>query len=405
VAEAVLADNIDQNVALAKARAQAGPMWDVHARLLRRLEQEGKLDRALEFLPSDDVLNQRRQEGRGLTSPEFAVLLAYTKLDCYQQLLTSDLPEDPWCQQVLEGYFPQRLREKYADGIARHRLRREIVSTEVASSLVDRAGTSFLFRMVEETGASVPELARAHVAARRIFELDGLFTELETMGPAVPAPTQVSMLLTTRRLAERAARWLVRHRRPPLDVEGAETEFAECAVELAGLLPDALPEHEQAALEETAQDWIEAGAPPELARRVAALPWLEPALDLVEVGRPAGQDLPRSAGVFFALGEALELDWLRSHIEALPRDDRWQTLARAALRDDLQRERAALTAEVLAVGSLGDWMQAHQDRVEHYLLVLEDIRQTGVYDLSTLSVAMREVRALAGTPGGPSPET
>jgi glutamate dehydrogenase len=405
VAEAVLADNIDQNVALAKARAQAGPMADVHARLLRKLEQEGKLDRALEFLPSDEALNQRRQEGGGLTSPEFAVLLAYTKLDCYQQLLASDLPEDPWCEQVLCEYFPARLRERFAEAMDRHRLRREIVATEVSSSLVDRAGTSFLFRMVEETGASVPELARAHVAARRIFDLDDLFTELETMGPAVPGPTQISMLLTTRRLAERAARWLVRHRRPPLDVGRAVDDFADSAVELAGLLSEALPDHEQAFLKETADDWIEAGAPPELARRVAALPWLEPALDLVEVSQPAGHVLPESAGVFFALGEALELDWLRSYIEALPRDDRWQTLARAALRDDLQRERATLTAEVLAAGSLDDWLQAHQDRVEHYLLVLEDIRQTGVYDLSTLSVAMREVRALAGTPGGPSPET
>jgi glutamate dehydrogenase len=402
VAQEVLVDNIDQNVALAKARAQAGPMADVHTRLLRKLEAEGKLDRALEFLPSDEVLGQRRQEGRGLTSPEFAVLLAYAKLDCYQQLLASDLPEDPWCRQVLRDYFPARLRERFGEAMDRHRLRREIVATEVANCLVNRAGTSFLFRMVEETGATVPELARAHTAARRIFDLDDLFTELETMGPAVPAPTQVAMLLTARRLAERAARWLVRHRRPPLDVDGAVADFAECAVDLAGLLSEVLPDHEQAALEDIARGWVKAGVAPEPARRVAALPWLEPALDLVEVGRPAGQPLLESASVFFALGEALELDWLRSHIEALPRDDRWQTLARAALRDDLQRERAALTAEVMAVGSLDAWLQAHQSRVEHYLLVLEDVRQTSVFDLSTLSVAMREVRALAGSPGGPS---
>jgi glutamate dehydrogenase len=399
VAQAVLADNIDQNVALATARAQGAPMADVHARLLRKLEQEGKCDRPLEFLPSDEVLAQRRSDGLGLTSPEFAVLLAYTKLDCYQQLLASDLPEDPWCRQVLSDYFPARLRDRFGEAMDGHRLRREIVATKVASSLVDRAGTSFLFRMVEETGATVPELARAQVATRRIFGLEDLFTELETLGPEVPAATQVAMLLTTRRLAERVARWLVRHRRPPLDVDAAVAEFAEGAVHLAELLPGVLPDHEQAALEEMAQRWIEAGVPPELARRVAALPWLEPALDLVEVGQPAGQPLPEAASVFFALGEVLELDWLRGHIEALPRDDRWQTLARAALRDDCQRERAALTAEVLAMDSLDAWLQAHQSRVEHYLLVLEDVRQTGDYDLSTLSVAMREVRALAARLG------
>jgi glutamate dehydrogenase len=300
---------------------------------------------------------------------------------------------------VLSDYFPARLRDRFGEAMDGHRLRREIVATKVASSLVDRAGTSFLFRMVEETGATVPELARAQVATRRIFGLEDLFTELETLGPEVPAATQVAMLLTTRRLAERVARWLVRHRRPPLDVDAAVAEFAEGAVHLAELLPGVLPDHEQAALEEMAQRWIEAGVPPELARRVAALPWLEPALDLVEVGQPAGQPLPEAASVFFALGEVLELDWLRGHIEALPRDDRWQTLARAALRDDCQRERAALTAEVLAMDSLDAWLQAHQSRVEHYLLVLEDVRQTGDYDLSTLSVAMREVRALAARLG------
>ncbi|HEV7862067.1 MAG TPA: NAD-glutamate dehydrogenase domain-containing protein, partial [Acidimicrobiia bacterium] len=403
----VLRDNYDQTGALATARAQAAPMVDVHARYLRKLESEGGLDRAIEFLPTDEVLAQRRSAGTGLTSPEIAVLLAYTKLDVSSRLLASDACEDPWLARELLAYFPEPLRdERFASALVRHPLRREIIATRVTNLLVDRAGTSFIHRLAEETGASVPELACAHAAAWELFGLEGLWSAVEALDSVMPAATQIDMMLPIRRLAERASRWLVRHGPKPLDVAATIAANASGAARLANLLPALLSAADREAADARAAGWVEAGAGKDLAARVATLDALTPALDVLQVAGvetgalvtglgEADDALEETAAVYFALGERLELDWLRDRIAALPRDDRWQALARSALGDDYARERAALTAEVLRGGGLDLWMSLHQPGVERFLLVIDDIRAGATPDLATLSVAMREARALS----------
>jgi glutamate dehydrogenase len=436
VAAIILRDNYDQTGALATASAQAAPMVDVHARYLRRLETESGLDRAIEFLPSDEVLAQRRSAGAGLTSPEFSVLLAYTKINVSSRLLASDACEDPWFLRELAAYFPAPLRdERFASAIARHPLRREIVATRVTNVLVDRAGTSFIHRLTEETGAAVPELARAHAAAWEIFGLEELWSAVEALDNVVPAAVQIEMMLPVRRLAERATRWLVRHGPRPLDVASTVAANSPGAARLARLLPSLLSAADRAAAESRAGGWVDAGAGKDLAARVAALDGLAPALDVLHVvggtpmqdaagfettvgalvtglGEPGEDVLDEVAAVYFALGEALELDWLRDRIAALPRDDRWQALARSALGDDYAQERATLTAEILraargmggvppttaagaAKESLDRWMARHRDAVERFLVVVDDIRGGAPPDLATLSVAMREARALS----------
>ncbi|HVW34316.1 MAG TPA: NAD-glutamate dehydrogenase, partial [Acidimicrobiia bacterium] len=399
VAGRVLRDNYDQTGALATARAQAAPMVDVHARYLRRLEADGSLDRAIEFLPTDEVLAQRRSNGLGLTSPEFAVLLAYTKLDVSHRLLASDACEDPWFERELAAYFPAPLQdERFGAAMARHPLRREIIATQVTNSLVGRAGTSFIHRLTEETGAAVPELARAHAAAWEIFGLEELWSGVEVLDNVVPAATQIDMMLFIRRLAERATRWLVRHGPKPLDVAAAVAAFGAGAARLAALLPALLSSADRELADTRAVSWIDAGVGKDLAGRVAALDALAPALDVLQV---AGDDrsLEPAAAIYFALGDRLELDWLRDRIAGLPRDDRWQALARSALGDDYARERAALTAEVLRAGDLDAWLGAHRPAVDRFLLVVDDIRSGAPPDLATLSVAMREARALSASGG------
>jgi glutamate dehydrogenase len=412
VAAMVLRDNYDQTGALAVARAQAGPMVDVHARYLRRLESEGTLDRAIEFLPSDEVLAQRRSAGTGLTTPEFAVLLAYTKIDVSSRLLASDVPEDPWLCRELAAYFPTPLRdERFAGAMARHPLRREIIATRVTNLLVDRVGTSFMHRLCEETGAPMPELARAHFAAWEIFGLEELWSAVEALDNLVPAAVQIEMVLPMRRLAERATRWLVRHGPKPLDVSTTVAANASGAARLGRLLPTLLSAADRTAADARASAWIDAGAGKELAARLAALDGLAPALDIIHVAG-SEDEIDDVAAVYFALGEQLEFDWLRDRITALPRDDRWQALARSALGDDYAQERAALTADVLraargtggvpptaaagaAKDSLERWLGHHRPAVDRFLAVIDDIRSGPASpDLATLSVAMREARAL-----------
>jgi glutamate dehydrogenase len=313
------------------------------------------------------------------------VLLAYTKNEVAASLIASDAPEDPWLSRELEAYFPPALRgDRFAAAMAGHPLRREIIAAKVTNTLVARAGTTFVFRLGEEAGAPPVDLARTHAAARELFALDRFWADVDALDNQVAAHVQVDLALLARGLAERAARWLVRHGDRPLDVAAAVDAYGPGLATVEALLSD-----------DGASRWEGAGVPTALALRAAALPRLAPGLEMVDVSRRIGAGVEAVAGVWFALGERLEVDWLRAQIVALPRDDRWQALARGALRDDCDRERAVLAAAVLATGrGLDDWIADHGPAVERFALVLEDVRALPSPDLATLSVAMREFRAL-----------
>jgi glutamate dehydrogenase len=408
VADLVLRDNYSQSRVLSHARVQAASMVEVHARYIRALERSGRLNRQLEFLPSDEVLAERKAAGQGLVAPEFAVLLAYSKLALYDELLDSDVPEDPFLSQELEAYFPTPLRDRFRAHMQGHRLRREIVATAITNGVVNRSGMTFAYRLAEETGAPAGELVRAHRAVREIFAMRHLWAAIEGMDNKIPADVQIAMQLEGRKLMERAVRWLVR-RRSPLDVGAAVDFFAPGVALVMAELPTALTGAERAAVQEATESFEQAGAPSELAARVAALGPLFAALDIVEVGDETSTPVPDVTAVYFALGERLHLTWLRERIIALPRDDRWQALARAALRDDVYAVHSALVADVLRVGqgadpdsALAAWAQARQTRLERGLRAFDEIRASRLADLATLSVALREVRGLLVGRGSPA---
>jgi glutamate dehydrogenase len=400
VAERVLRGSFLQTQALSLAVAQAPAMVDVHDRMMRGLEQAGRLDRALEALPDAEAIADRRS---GLTQPELAVMLAYSKITLYAALLDSDLPEDPALAAELAGYFPAPLPERFADALPRHRLHREIVATRVTNSIVDRAGITFLFRLQEDTGAAPADIARAYAIAREVFDMRGFWAAVDALGLEVPAATQIDMLLEARRLVERATRWLLRSRPHPLDI-GAEIErFADGAAAVAAALPGVLAPHEREEAEARVRGLVEEGVPAELAGRVASLGDLFAALDIVGVADATGRSMDEVAALHFLIGGRLDLHRLRDRTATLPRANRWQAMARAALRDDLFSLHAELTAEVLRRGGGGEepvpaparldaWIEANRPLVERCLAILSDIRAGGVYDLTTLPVALRELR-------------
>nr|MDQ3737503.1 NAD-glutamate dehydrogenase [Actinomycetota bacterium] len=408
VAQLVLRDNYQQTQAIDQAKALAHPMVDVHARYIHALEQSGRLNRELEFLPSEEELGERRSEGKGLTTPELAILLSYSKITLYKELLTSDAPEDPYLSGELERYFPTPLRERFREQMREHRLHREITATHVTNSMVNRCGPSFAFRLGEETGVAAPDIVRAYTAAREIFDMRGLWKETEALDNRVGAETQIKILLDGRKLVERATRWLLRNRQTPLDIAAAISHFSEAAAELAERIPDLALDGDREALERQREQLVEAGVPSELAKRVAILGPIFSALDIADVAGATGRPLAATAAVYFTLGDRLKLHWLRGHIEALPRDNRWRTLARAALRDDLYGQQAALTAEILrsvpdedlsALERINAWVETKPEQVERTLQVLADINSSGSFDLSTLSVALREMRNLLTSSG------
>ena len=410
VGQLVLRDNYQQTQAIDQAVSLGRPMVDVHARYIHALEQSGRLNRELEFLPSEEELGERRANGVGLTAPEFAILLSYAKITLYKELLASNAPEDPYLSGELERYFPTPLRERFREQMREHRLHREITATYVVNSMVNRCGPTFAFRVGEETGAAGPEVARSYAAAREIFGMRTLWAEIEALDNEVDAGTQKKMFLEGRKLVERATRWLLRNRRAPLDIAATISHFSGGAAELTERIPDLMLDGDREAMHKTIEQRIEAGVPPDLAKRAAILGPLFSALDVVDVADASGQSLEAVAAVYFTLGDRLRLHWLRDHIEALPRDNRWRTLARSALRDDLYGQHAALTAEILrsvpeelhALERINAWADTNPGLVERTLQVLADINSSGTFDLSTLSVGLREIRNLT-TSSGASP--
>jgi glutamate dehydrogenase len=404
VAEAVLYDSYTQTQAISMALVQAVPMVGVHARLIRHLEQAAGLDRELEQLPSAEELAERRQQRRGLTAPELAVVMAYAKIHLYEELLDSDVPEDPYLAHDLQRYFPAPLPERYSEPMRDHRLRREIIATVVANQLVDRGGTTFTFRLGEETGATTPQLARGYAAAREVFEMRDFWNEVEALDNRIEAGTALQMLIEGRRLVERATRWLVRAGSSLTDIEATTRRFLPGARTLAGALPEVLDGLDHDTFVERLTELESAGVPRELARRVASMPALLSVFDIVEDTAATGLTQETVMSVYFAIGSRLGMDWLRDRILDLPRADRWQALARAALRDDLYRLHRALTRAVLAgaepnqtsAQAIEAWAERNREPIRRALSVLADVRESHSYDTTTIPVALRELSNLIG---------
>ncbi|WP_113703741.1 NAD-glutamate dehydrogenase [Nonomuraea lactucae] len=405
VADLVLRDNYAQNVVLAAARAQAVEMLHIHARYLRRLEREGLVNRELEFLPSDKTLAERRQARLGLTAPEFSVLLAYTKLVADAELLGSDLPDDPFLASWLVSYFPSALRQRFRPYMDAHPLRREIITTCVVNELVNSMGTTFMFRFAEETGASTPDTVRAYLVAREVFDLASFYRQVESLDNMVDTATQIAMLLEARKLAERGTRWLLSNRRPPLDLAGSVGFFVKGVNGLLSHIPKMLTGPDLVAFEERRDSFVARGVPVDLAERVAAMVPAYSTFDLVEIAAATGRPVNEVAEVYFDLADRLQLARLRERVIALPRDNRWNAMARSALRDDLYAAHASLTRDVLVSGApgvspeerLARWSEANSAAVGRARQTLSEIWESDNFDLATLSVALRAIRTLVAS--------
>ena len=402
VAELVLRNNYLQTQALSVAASQATSLLEVHSRLIRRLERDGELDREIEFLPGAEEIAERLAAQGGLFAPELAVLIAYVKLGLFQRLLASALPDEPFVVNELRAYFPSALRERYSGLIPAHRLAREIVGTVVANEMVNRCGITFTFRLGEETGADDADIARAYLVVREVYGMRGTWKAIEALDNAVGTDAQVSMLLETRKLVERSARWLLRNRPRPLDVARDIGHFAGGVTTLRGQLRELVADSSRTAIDAATGGLAAQGVPEDLALEVASGNDLASALDVVEVATSAAIPVEDAASVYFTLGEKLDLHWLREQIAALPRDNRWQALSRAALRDDLYAQLSALTLDALRLDAgeaapaerVAAWLAQNRIPVARCRQILGDLGSAGQTDFTMLSVAMGEIRTL-----------
>jgi glutamate dehydrogenase len=402
VAALVLQDNYEQTETLSLAEANAESMVDVHQRFLRFLETRRSLDRELEALPDDEEIGERKREHGGLTRPELAALLAYSKIDLHEALLESDVPEDPYLSAELERYFPAPLPERFGEQMRSHRLGRQIVATQVVNNMLHGGGTTFAFRLHEETGAPASQIARAYACAREIFEMRPLWAEIENLDNQCDSSVQIDLLLEGRRLVERASRWLLGNRSRQLDIASTVRHFRPGAMALYASITRLLSPEDAEPLARRADGLREQGVPEDLATRVAALPIMFAALDIVVVADERELDVEHVGAVHFRLGSRLGLHWLRDRIVELARDNRWRARARAALRDDLYAIHREITSDVLRSAAPGAdpetlvdaWIESNSAS-ERALQTLGDIRSGESYDLTTLPVAVREMRNLS----------
>jgi glutamate dehydrogenase len=402
VAEQVLYGSYTQTQAMSLALAQAVPMIDVHGRLIRHLEHVAGLNRQIEFLPDDDQIADRKASHQGLCRPELAVVMAYCKIRFYTQLLDSDLPEDEYLRHDLERYFPAPLPERYSEQMGEHNLRREIIATVFANQLVDRAGTTFAFRLGEETGVRPASLARGYAVAREVFDMRSFWNAVEELDNEVSADVQLEMLIEGRRLVERSTRWLVRAYPDEFDIAVTIRYFEQGAKTLAEAMPDVLQGVDREAYDHRLEELKSSGVPKELAARSAGMPSMIAVFDIVEAAKASQRKQEMVMEVYFLLGAQLDLNWLRDRIIELPRANRWQALARASLRDELYSLHRAITQDVLHVSgrtsdpqeAIDKWHERNEQQVERALSMIGDVRASRSYDTTTLPVALREVRSL-----------
>ncbi|GLZ37770.1 NAD-glutamate dehydrogenase [Actinokineospora sp. NBRC 105648] len=410
VGELVLADNYRQNAVLGVSRAHAAPMLSVHARLIDALEQGDGFDRRLEALPSREQFKAMDKAGEGLTSPELATLLAHVKLALKEDVLASELPEQDVFARRLPEYFPTQLRERYGPDIHAHPLHRQITTTLLVNEVVDGGGVSYAFRLAEETSASATDAVRAFAVVTRIYDLPSLWAEIDALDNVVPTEVADAMVLETRRLLDRASRWLLSNRPQPLAVGAEISRFHDVLTGLAPSVGDLLRGQAREEAAADAERMVAAGVPAALAKRISGLLDAFGLLDITEVAELAEQDAGvetersavETAELYYALSDHLNIDAMLTSISALERGNRWHALARLALRDDLYGSLRAITLDVLRQGDPGEpadakieaWERTNASRLGRSRAALEEIHAAGRLDLATLSVAARQIRSM-----------
>ncbi|HEY5514716.1 MAG TPA: NAD-glutamate dehydrogenase domain-containing protein, partial [Pengzhenrongella sp.] len=404
VAEQVLRDNYEQNVLLGNARAQRAEMAPVHVRLMRWLEERGELDRTIEFLPSDAELEVRRHEGDGLTSPELSVLIAYAKLALKKDLLASDLPDDPYFAATLAAYFPSAVRQGYAGELGEHPLRREIISNAVANSMINRGGITFVFRAIEETGATSEQVARAFVICREVFGLADYVARVEALDNVIETAAQTPLYFELRRLLDRSVRWFLASRATAVDIGAEINRFADVVAGLGPRMPELLRGAERERLDIRAAELTKLSVPEDFALRAAGLLDWYSLLDIVDIAADTKNEPTSVAPLYYFVSESFGIDTMLTKVTRLPREDRWDALARGALRDDLYAVLESMTRAVLdanggsaavePAAAFEVWAQANTDVIQRSRTSLAGIQRLENPNIAALSVALRTLRSV-----------
>ncbi|MGL6030125.1 MAG: NAD-glutamate dehydrogenase, partial [Legionella sp.] len=406
VSQLVLRDNFLQTRAISiAASSQALRSLELQTRYINDLERTGKIDRALEFLPDDKAITERKLMGQGLGRPSIAVLMCYSKMILKEEILASDVPEETYMNQVLISAFPKPLQKKFSKQMQDHPLRREIIATRLSNIINNEMGFTFVYRLQNETGASVASIVRSYMIARSVLNLESIWKQIEDLGTQINAQKQIEMMMHYARLARRVTRWFLRPQRRNWDITKTIALYAQGVTELKQAMPDIFGEQNKRYYDEHYQEWVNENISADLAHELTVIRALFGAMDIIELAHDNHMNIPHVAGTYFGIGDYLELTWVRTQIIVHPTENNWESLSREALRDDLDWQQCQLTSGILAYGDnekpietqLEVWGNLHKDLVDRWHDILADLKASSALTYTMFFVAVRELLDLTHT--------
>ena len=403
VTELVLRNNYRQVQAISLTEFQAEERSGEYRRFIRIFEEEGRLDRALEFIPSDEELAERRVQGKALTRPELSILISYSKAVLKEQLIDSDLGDDPYLTRAVKSAFPERLVQEYGEEVLGHRLHREIMATQIANDIINRVGLNFMLRQIKATGASPADVARAYTTVMEIYRLPETWSQIEALDHQVSNGVQMEMMLSLVRLVKRATRWLLRNRRHQLAPTQSVAEFNTGLEQLRAAFPDMLRGRASEQYKRLFDYFTAEGVNEELAKNVAGTNVGLTALGIIHAAGETDAPLMDVASLYFAMGERLELDWFSGQILASNVENEWQALARDTYLEDLEWQQRTLAVGALRhmdddcnlLTCLQRWEQQESSLLARWHSMLSELHATESPDFAMFAVANRELLDLA----------
>ncbi|MEH6393764.1 NAD-glutamate dehydrogenase [Pseudoalteromonas sp.] len=404
VAQLVLKDCYRQTHTLSITQSKGSSTLKEKVRFIHALEKEGKLNRAIEFIPSDEELAERAAAGKDLTRPELSVLVSYAKMVLKESLVTDEITENPYYRQLLVKSFPLPLREKFNAAMDNHPLRKEIIATKLANNIVNDMGLNFMVRMHEETGANEAEVALCYSVASEVFQMRDTWSAIVALDNKIPAAVQTEMLYQLRRTVRRATRWFLRHRNKSQNIEQTIAFFAPTFADLSANLTSYMVEKESERLDNAAEKLIASAVPAELATRIVSLSSLFSVMDLAEVAASSGHSIDMVSNTYFKLGARMGLHWFLDQITNQPVANHWQALARASYREELDWQQRTLSEVVLnnfsgddkdVDGQIDQWMDSQDLLLQRWKQMLAEFKTSQSHDFAKFSVALRELMLLS----------
>ena len=403
VSELVLKDCYRQTHTLSITQSKGTSTLKEKIRFIHALEKEGKLDRAIEFIPTDEELAERAAAGRDLTRPELSVLVSYAKMVLKESLVTDEITENPYYRQLLVKSFPRPLREKFNDAMNNHPLRKEIIATKLANNIVNDMGLNFMVRMNEETGANEAEIALCYSIASEIFQMRDTWLSISDLDNKIPSNVQTEMLYQLRRTVRRATRWFLRHRTKAQTIEQSIEAFAPTFADLSENLTKYIVKTESDRIVSAREELTQSGVPTDIAQRIVSLSSLFSVMDLTQIAQNSNRKIDMVSHTYFKLGAQMGLHWFLDQITNQPVSNHWQALARASYREELDWQQRTLSEVVLnsfegessdVDGQIEQWMDSQDLLLQRWKQMLTEFKTSQSHDFAKFSVALRELMLL-----------